>query len=1033
MESEKKMVPSLPPVPPPAPSATVSGSNNAFPQARPMHGRISGPTRRSTRGQWTPEEDEILRAAVHRFKGKNWKKIAESFKDRTDVQCLHRWQKVLNPDLIKGPWSKEEDEIIVEMVKKYGPKKWSTIAQHLPGRIGKQCRERWHNHLNPGINKEAWTQEEEIVLIHAHELYGNKWAELTKFLPGRTDNAIKNHWNSSVKKKLDSYKASGLLAQFQDLTLINLQNQSLTTSSLRVQQNSEDGSFIKDEGNGEEISESSHVGCSQTTSDMSNAVCHKREDFVASEESDQAKMQNTSPTASCSEQYYPSLDDITFTISDIPCEFTCSSDYLEEDFSKVSGSETGDFVFGSISLPMNSSSNLPSGNCFLAASSHNIVPEQPHQPVEYNVVASASDCVQDADVAGQIPRPEEGCSRTRMTQEEVDANIERCSSMIDMERYRDYMSFQSIYQFSENFATVAIQPYNHSPSVPDASNCDTLPSVPSKITGQNESTIGDMKLSQINDSLPSSLGQEFVGNTTEGCVDANNNSSSPCHDPSDAGFTENTDLLSASQLSSVNIYVSETADDQQTTTPRAEAPVLQAFEREVGTLCYEPPRFPSLDIPFFSCDLAQSGTDAQQDYSPLGIRQLMMSASNITPFKLWDSPPSSDDSPDSLLKSAAKTFARTPSILKKRHRDLLSPLSPFSERRFDKKTGNDINQGFLCTSRLNREFSRLDVEFDETVQCMESSSSLNNQKDHTNSSIEDKENISPSVRGFRDEANYNIELEAKTPQGDTQKDIDNMEEGTPDANSKLKFYEDGASETPRGVLLELQFNDAEFFSPLGNRHNAELKTSVRSADVANLKNTSKEVAIAESPFGNVGSFDQMKRGSKVSSSCKQVSAVTTIMVDSLVNEVGAENLNFFGGTPFRRSMESPSAWKSPWYFSSLVSCPRFEPDITIEEIEMFMSPGERSFDAIGLMKQINEQGADTYADAREILGGETPESILLQRCLNKLTSEGESSNLSESPQMTANILTERRVLDFSECDTPGKSMEKTESVSVQSL
>ncbi|CAA3007740.1 myb-related 3R-1 isoform X1 [Olea europaea subsp. europaea] len=101
---------------------------------------------------------------------------AECFKDRTDVQCLHRLQKVLNLELFKGPWSREEDEIIVDLVKKFGPKKWSTIAQYLPGRIGKQCRERWHNHLNPGINKEAWTQEEELALIHAHQIYGNKWA-----------------------------------------------------------------------------------------------------------------------------------------------------------------------------------------------------------------------------------------------------------------------------------------------------------------------------------------------------------------------------------------------------------------------------------------------------------------------------------------------------------------------------------------------------------------------------------------------------------------------------------------------------------------------------------------------------------------------------------------------------------------------------------------------------------------------------------------------------------------------------------------
>lgn len=68
-------------------------------------GTPSSPFKSASRGNWTSEEDELLRLAVEYYRGRNWKKISEHIPDRTDVQCLHRWQKVLRPGLVKGPWT----------------------------------------------------------------------------------------------------------------------------------------------------------------------------------------------------------------------------------------------------------------------------------------------------------------------------------------------------------------------------------------------------------------------------------------------------------------------------------------------------------------------------------------------------------------------------------------------------------------------------------------------------------------------------------------------------------------------------------------------------------------------------------------------------------------------------------------------------------------------------------------------------------------------------------------------------------------
>lgn len=947
-------------------SATRSDSvSENLPRARPSQGRTSGPTRRSTKGQWTPEEDEVLRQAVQRFKGKNWKKIAECFKDRTDVQCLHRWQKVLNPDLVKGPWSKEEDERIIELVNKYGPKKWSTIAQHLPGRIGKQCRERWHNHLNPSINKEAWTQEEELALVRAHQIYGNKWAELTKFLPGRTDNAIKNHWNSSVKKKLDSYLASGLLAQFQGLPNAIHTNPSVAASSSKTQQSSEEDSAPRD--GGEEVSECSQgsavVGCSNSLCDLVSTSVHARDECPECPEHSFAPDWGTSM-----------VKDWPVNQNEIP---DMSSLELEQE-------PLGQFI-------------------------HSLTCSDNHKIAPFHLQTSSSNSmlsmVLGTDNPDHLFASEDGYCRILYPEARIEGPFPPGNNVSDGSG--GTLLFQSNnYQITEDGHLSSQSCHALKSDMLGTSSFGEPFGVTSELPADDGSLIFGVDPNLFNDdSLVLQPEQDCLASKFEGFIYSNEGGISSCNDAMDKpGMEEQQGQGNDSQrLVLANDFGFSPSNNNVHTSPSGEESTpVSIVQKDSGALFYEPPRFPSLDIPFFSCDLIQSSTDMQQEYSPLGIRQLMMSSINCTPFRLWDSP-RRDDSPDAVLKSAAKTFTGTPSILKKRHRDLLSPLS---EKRSEKKLESDLNQEAF--SSLTRDFSRLEVMFNETGNDNPPvPSPSGNQKKHYGASApQDKENQIPaSLEEEKESIKSNLSSDSRALGKDIKIPHEKLNQEVGVTDNKAVNGSIGPSETvnqPSGSLVEHDMNDLLFFSPDPSvqKGSKSIYLSARKKEATGNLVTTTSVHPSLTPLEK--------------------------KVENSGSSTGVDNLNIFGDTSFKRSMESPSAWKSPWFINSFLPGPRVDTDITIEDIEYYMmSPAERSYDALGLMKQLSEQTASAFANAQAVLGDETPETILKKKSLRNENGEKESTNVSncepEHHSLTAsNIMRECRTLDFSECGTPGK-------------
>jgi len=149
---------------------------------------------------WSKEEDEVLLSLAEKYGYKHWKKIAEALKNRSSIQCSARYKRI-RPGLIKGSWTKEEDNLVLEMVEQFG-KNWSLISKYIPSRTGKQIRDRYLNALDSNINKDKFSEEEDKKIIELYLQYGSIWSNIAKFFEKRTGDMIKNRFYSTLRKRV---------------------------------------------------------------------------------------------------------------------------------------------------------------------------------------------------------------------------------------------------------------------------------------------------------------------------------------------------------------------------------------------------------------------------------------------------------------------------------------------------------------------------------------------------------------------------------------------------------------------------------------------------------------------------------------------------------------------------------------------------------------------------------------------------------------------------------------------------------------
>ncbi|CAN8253324.1 unnamed protein product [Cochlearia groenlandica] len=155
----------------------------------------------------------------------------------------------------KGPWTEQEDILLINFVHMFGDRRWDFVAK-VSGlnRTGKSCRLRWVNYLHPGLKRGKMTPQEELLVLELHAKFGNRWSKIAKKLPGRTDNEIKNYWRTHMRKKAQEFKKRPMLLS-PTSSSSNCCSSSMTTQDtcgsnnvkMNNQESEEDGHYSMDD------------------------------------------------------------------------------------------------------------------------------------------------------------------------------------------------------------------------------------------------------------------------------------------------------------------------------------------------------------------------------------------------------------------------------------------------------------------------------------------------------------------------------------------------------------------------------------------------------------------------------------------------------------------------------------------------------------------------------------------------------------------------------------------------------------------